>query len=265
MAVPEVSRFRRRARVALFDATTLTAKGIKEQLVARSFPTASVRMFTSSVDPDSNLTEFAGEAILVTSPDIDTLADLDIAFLCGSRQEGETYLDWPRRAGFVAIDLTRASSGAGVPPVNAWVNPEAIPGGPGVIATPHPVSQMLSTLLDPVERHCGLREAVVVVLRAASEQGQPGIDELYQQSLSLMNFQEMPKEVFGRQLAFNLVAGHVAEEGRKVSATRSDIEREVRRITGGEYALTVQTIQAPIFHCHAAMAHLVLAGGKGRE
>ena len=266
MAVPEVSRFRRRAHVALFDATTLTAKGIKEQLVARSFPTASVQLFTSSSDPDSNLTEYAGEAMLVTRPDIDTLENLDIAFLCGTRQEGETYLDWAGRAGFVAIDLTRASSGAdNAAPVNASVNPEAILERQAVIPTPHPVSQMLSTLLAPVRRQCGLEEAVVMVLQPASERGQPGIDELYQQTLSLMNFNEMPKKIFGRQLAFNLIPGHLAEEARNVSATRADIEREVRRIIGGDTSLAAQVIQAPLFNGHAAMAHLTLAGGKGRE
>jgi aspartate-semialdehyde dehydrogenase len=266
MAAPDVARSRRPAHVALFDAGSLAAKGIKEQLVARSFPTASIRMFTSSTDPDANLTEYAGQAILVTRPDIDTLGDLDIAFLCGTRQEGETYLDWARKAGFVAIDLTRASSGAdNVVPVNALVNPEAIVGRAGVIATPHPVSQLLSTLLAPVRRHCALEEAVVVVLQPASERGEPGIDELYQQSLSLMNFSEMPKEIFGRQLAFNLIPGHLAEEARTVSATRADIEREVQRITGGDYALAVQTIQAPVFHGHAAMAHVALGRGKGRE
>ena len=266
MAVPEVAPFRRRAHLAVFDATTLTARGIKEQLVARSFPAASVRMFTSSTDADSNLTEFAGEAMLVTSPDIDTLGNLDIAFLCGTRQEGEKYLDWAGRAGFVAIDLTRASSGAdNATPVNASVNSEAILDRQPVISTPHPVSQMLSTLLAPVRRRCGLKEAVVVVLQPASERGEPGIDELYQQTLSLMNFNEMPKKVFGRQLAFNLIPGQLAEEDRNVSATRRDIEREVRRITGGEYSLSVQVIRAPVFNGYAAMAHVTLAGGKGRE
>jgi aspartate-semialdehyde dehydrogenase len=266
MVAPEAGKSVRRAHLALFDATTLTAKGIRDRLVARSFPTASVRMFTSGADPDANLTEFAGEAMLVTRPDIDTLHDLDIAFLCGARQEGERYLDWAGRAGFVAIDLTRASSGDDkATPVNAAVNPEAIRNGPGVIATPHPVAQMLSTLLDPIRRRCGLEEAVVIVLQPASERGDPGIDELYQQGLSLMNFSELPRHIFGRQLAFNLIPGHLAEEARSTSATRADIEREVRRITGRDYRLAVQTIQAPVFHGHAAMAHIVLPGGKGRE
>jgi aspartate-semialdehyde dehydrogenase len=266
MAAPEIARFRRRAHVALFDATTLAAKGVKDHLAARSFPTASVRMFTSSTDPEFNLTEFAGEPMLLAPPDFDTLGNLDVAFLCGTRQEGERYLDWAGRAGFVAIDLTGASIGAGeVPLVNASVNPEAVPPGPGVVAAPHAVAQMLSTLLAPVHRHCGLREAVIVVLQPASERGQEGIDELYRQSTSLMNFQEMPKEVFGRQLAFNLVPGWLAEDPKCAAVTRADLERQVLRITGGGYGLALQVIDAPVFHGHAVMAHLVLREGKGSE
>ena len=242
------------------------AKGVKEQLVKRAFPTASVRLFTTGSDPDSNLTEFAGEAMLVTAPDIEALDTLDIAFLCGTRQEGERYLDWPSRAGFRAIDLSGASDGAGdVPLVNASVNPQAIRRGAPVIGTPHAVSQMLSTLLAPIHAVCGLEEAIVVALQPASEHGQPGIDELYQQSLSLLNFQEMPKEIFGRQLAFNVIPGWLSEASKTASITRADLEKQVAAITGGGFALAVQTLQAPVFHGHTALIHLTLRAGKGRE
>ncbi len=266
MAVPEAARFRRRAHIALFDATTLTAKGVKDRLVARSFPSASVRLFTSGTAPDANLTEFAGEAMLVTTPDRDALGKLDIAFLCGTPQEGERYLDWAERGGFTAIDLTGASAATGdVPLVNASVNPEAILPGSGVIAVPGAVAQMLSTLLAPIRRHCGLEEAVVVVLQPASEHGQPGIDELYQQALSLMNFQGMPKEIFGRQLAFNLIPGSLLEESKIATATRALLERQILRISGGGFGLSLQVIQAPVFHGHAAVAHVVLREGQVRE
>jgi len=266
MAAPEVARLRRRAHVALFDGTTLRAKGVKDHLVARSFPTASVRLFTSIGDPDSNLSEFAGEAMLVTAPDIEALGKLDIAFLCGRRQEGALYLDWAERAGFVAIDLTGAASAApNAPVVNAAVNPATIIKGPGVIGTPHPVSQMLSTVLAPIRRHCGLREAVAVVLQPASHYDEPGIQELYQQTIGLMNFKEAPRQIFGRQLAYNAIPAWLQEEGKGPGQGRPDLEGEVRRITGGGYALAVQVIQAPVFHGHAAMAHLVLERGGSRD
>ncbi|HYS78004.1 MAG TPA: Asd/ArgC dimerization domain-containing protein [Candidatus Dormibacteraeota bacterium] len=266
MAAPEVARFRRRAHIALFDATTLRGKAVKGHLAARSFPTASVRLFTSSSDPEANLSDYAGEAMLVAAPDIEALGKLDIAFLCGTREEGARYLDWAGRAGFVAIDLTGAASSApGVTVVNASVNPEAVSGSAGVIATPHPVSQLLSTLLAPIRRHGGLREAEAVVLQPASQFDSAGIDELHQQSIGLMNFQEMPRQIFGRQLAFNVLPAWLQQEGQVPGADRAELEGEILAITGGGYSLAVQVVQAPVFHGHAAMVHLVLENGRVRE
>src|SRR6185436_15296468 len=209
----------------------LAAQGVKDLLAARGFPSASLRLFASSTDEGSSLTEFKGEAMLVTEPDIDTLDNLDIAFLCGSPEEGGRYLDWPARAGFVAVDLTGASIQGTAPPVNVSVNPGAIPAGPGVIATPHPIAQLLSTLLAPLGKGCGLREAIAVVLQPASQRGGPGIDELYKQAASLLSFSELPREVFGRQLAFNLIPGFLGEGPHDREAARL-LEDQVRRITG---------------------------------
>ncbi|MBI4168956.1 MAG: hypothetical protein HY510_03365 [Acidobacteria bacterium] len=264
MAAREALPSRRRAHIALFDATTLTAKGVKEQLVARSFPAASVRLFTSRSDPDSNLAEFAGEAMLVTEPVLDALGSLDIAFLCGTDQEGRRYLDWPGRGGFTAIDLTSASNGRReIPLVNFAVNPEAIAAGPGVIATPRPAAQLLSSLLAPIRRGPGLREAVAVVFQPASECGDEGIEELYRQTVGLLNFHDVPKQVFGRQLAFNLIPTSLYEEGRIPGGVPpGTLEEEVRKVTGGDYDLSVQVVLAPVFHCHAVVARVVLPEGR---
>ncbi len=267
MAVHEAARARRRAHLALFDATTLTAKALKEELVARSFPIASVRLFTSQSDPDHNLTEFAGEAMLVTEPDPDALGRLDIAFLCGGRREASRYLDWPGRKGFVAIDLTTASNAvAEVPIVNASVNPEAIPVHPGLIAAPHPISQMLSSLLAPIVRGCGLLEAQAIVFQPASDAGEEGIEELYRQTLGILNFQDLPRAVFGRQLAFNLIPSFLCEAGAAPGRTRpAELADEVLRITGGSHALSLEVVLAPVFHCHAVAAHLRLPPGTRRS
>ena len=106
MAVDRIASRRRPAHLALFDATTLTARAVKEQLLERSFPIASIRLFGSSSDAEANLSEFGGEAMLVSVPDIDALGKLDIGFLCGTREDGARYLDWAARRKFVAIDLT---------------------------------------------------------------------------------------------------------------------------------------------------------------
>ena len=257
----------RKAHVALFDATSLVAKGVKEQLVGRSFPIASVRLYTSSSDPDANLTEFDGQAAFVAQPDIDALGALDIAFLCGSPAEAAQYLEWPERKGFVAIDLsTAAQREAAAPMVNAAVNPEAVPGCPGLIATPHAAALMLSTVLAAIRQGCGLREAAAVVLLPVSEFGEAGIGELYQQAVGMLNFQEVPRTLFGRQMAFNLMPGleqgGVAQPAIPSGAT---LQREIERVTGGGFELSVAAVLAPVFHCHTAMVRVVLPPGRGRS
>jgi aspartate-semialdehyde dehydrogenase len=263
----KTAALRTRAHLALFDADTLTAKGIKDLLVSRSFPTASMRLFATRSAPETNLSEFAGEAMLIAEPDPDALGRLDLAFLCGTAEEGSRYLDWPRAKGFVGIDLTTASNETeGVPLVNMTVNPEQVSPSPGLIATPHPIGQFVSSLLAPVVQGCGLVEAAVVVFQPASECGAAGIEELYQQALGLLNFRDQPRQVFGRQLAFNLIPASLYEAAEAPGGARRDrLEREIKRVTGGAYRLSLEVVLAPIFHCHTALAHLTLPAAAGRD
>jgi len=226
-----------------------------------------VHLYTSSADPEANLSDYAGEAMLVKRPDIDALGPLDIAFFCGTRSEGALYVAWPDRRGFVAIDLTTASRDAArAPVVNATVNPEALPAGAGLVGTPHPIALVLSTVLAAVKRGCGLRAASAVVMQPASEAGEEGIGELYQQTLGLLNFGDQPRDVFGRQLAFNLVPADLyGGSGPPGGETAAAIEKEIDQVIGGGLDLSIAIVLAPVFHCHAAMMRIVLPQGKGRE
>lgn len=265
MRVVEPARGERGAHLAVFDAQTLVAKGVREHLVGRAFPIASMRFFSSRPDPEANLTEFAGEAMFVSEADPDALGPLDIAFLCGSRPEGQRYLGWPAERGFTAIDLTSAvRPEKDDPPINVAVNADRLPRVPALVATPHPIALMLSTVLAAAHRGCGLRDVSVTALQPVSEAGEEGINELYRQTLGLLNFQDYPQEIFGRQLAFNLVPAFAYGRGPVPGRIDAhEIEEEIRLIAGPGFDLSVGVVLAPVFHCHAAMARLVLAPGRG--
>jgi aspartate-semialdehyde dehydrogenase len=160
----------------------------------------------------------------------------------------------------VAIDLTSAAPASkDVPVVNAGVNPEAIGDRPRLIASPQPASQMLSNLLAPIDRRLGLRSCAAVVLLPVSDCGEEGIGELYQQTVALLNFQDPPTNVFGRQVAFNLLPSALNAQGEMPGgASALRVGQEVGAILGPSVEVAVEMILAPVFHCHAVAAHVVL-------
>ncbi len=47
---------------------------------------------------------------------------------------------------------------------------------------------------------------MIQIFEPASERGTPGVEELQQQTVSLLSFKSMPKKIFDQQLSFNMLA-----------------------------------------------------------
>jgi aspartate-semialdehyde dehydrogenase len=93
-------------------------------------------------------------------------------------------------------------------------------------------------------------------LRPASELGDPGIDELYQQTVSLLNFTSVPQEVFGRQIAFNVVPS--AESG---TGGREGFDELAEVDTAGLLGMepdriSITSTLVALFHGHAMAVRL---------
>ncbi len=237
--------------IALFDSRTLVGKGVRTHLVSRKFPAGEVTLYdTGAVEEGGNLAEFAGEARLASRPELESMESVDIAFFCGEVGAAKAYLEWPVQGGFVAIDLTSSANGrCDVPVVNASVNPEAVLNHSGILSSPNPTSQFLSTFLASLSRKLAIAEVVSVVMQPASETGESGIEELYRQTVGLLSFTQVPKESFGQVLAFNLVPASLGPRG---PAVEERVAREVGAILGGErFTHAVRILLAPVFHCHA--------------
>lgn len=246
------------ARVAFFGPTTLLAREIRQSLEGGAFPVADVRLY-DDVD-EGALAEFAGEALVVTRPDEEALGGLDLAFMCGPASRTAGYLPWAGRHGFVAIDLSGASSGReGVPLVHVGINPGDIASGGRphpIIAAPQALAHNIAAI-GSAARGAGVLERIDAVgLCPASDLGDKAVDELYRQTVALLNFASVPTEEFGRQQAFNILpSAGVAPGG--VPRTADLLRDETRRLLGLDAgAVAIDTAFAPLFHGHAC--HLAL-------
>src|SRR6266436_3468043 len=65
---------------------------------------------------------------------------------------------------------------------------------PAVVA--HPAAVVLALLLLRVQKAAPVKRVVATVFEPASEHGQKGMDELHEQTVNLLSFQQLPKKVF---------------------------------------------------------------------
>ena len=132
--------------------------------------------------------------------------------------------------------------------------PELQP-GPSVAA--HPAAVVLALLALRVHRVAPVKRITATVFEPASEHGQRGLDELHEQTVNLLSFQQIPKTVYDTQVAFNLVARY----GEQSVPALADVERRIRkhyRTIAGQDApqLSLLLIQAPVFHAHDFAIHV---------
>ena len=247
------------SKIAFFGATTLLARGIRSLLESRGFPTSDVKLF--GTESRGVLGEYAGEAIVVSTPDEESIPDLDIAFMCGGVSETSRYLGWAERKGFIALDLSGASRGRlNVTTVHAEINPEAIGPEAHIIASPHAVSHNLSSLIAAVRSAGTIARVEALALRPAADMGESAISELYKQTVALLNFSSIPQEVFGRQLAFNVLPSQSLPQSRAEEFDRR-IQEETARILGMDEALfAVTSAFVPVFHGHALSVAVAFDG-----
>lgn len=116
----------------------------------------------------------------------------------------------------------------------------------------HPAATMLALLMVRLQKAGNIRTASATVFDPVSEQGKRGMDELHQQTLNLLAFQSMPKDVYDMQIAFNMLSRYGEEAKASLEQVTDRIARHFTHITRGKAALpALQVLQAPTFHGHA--------------
>src|SRR5947207_10992226 len=264
VAHPEIGRTNL-YRVVIVGAATLKGKEIAEVLSDRNFPSADIKL----LDDDESLgqLETAGEEIsFIQSVRAEQFEHVDFTFFACDQDCTRSNWKTVQKAGSAIVDLSFALEDVPEAMLRApWIErqlgqvltPELQP-RPVVIA--HPAAVVLALLLLRVQKAGTVKRVVSTVFEPASEHGQKGMDELHEQTVNLLSFQQLPKKVFDTQVAFNMVARY----GEQAAPSLATIERRVfkhyQRVAGTEApAPSLLMIQAPLSHGHAVAIHLDLA------
>lgn len=258
-------------RVAIVGGATLKGKEVAEILNERNFPAVDVRL----LDDDESIgqLEATGDEInFIQSVRAEQFGHVDFTFFASDPECTRSNWRRARDAGSTIVDLSGAlENEAGAQVRSPWLErergemwqPELQP-GPCVVA--HPAAVIVALLLLRARRAGAIRSAVATVFEPASEQGQKGMDELHQQTVNLLSFQPLPKDVFDEQVAFNMLAGYGPNSRLSLDSQEARIARHYREIAGKDVLQpALLLVQAPVFHGHAVAIFLQMEQSSDRE
>lgn len=249
-------------RVAIVGGATLKGKEVAEILNDRNFPAVDVKL----LDDDESLGQLEAmgdEVTFIQSLRAEQFDNVDFTFFASDPECTRGTWSTARRAGSAVVDLSYALEEEPSASVrSSWIErelrkslPVDLQQGPVVVA--HPASIVLALLMLRARKAGGVRRVIATVFEPASEHGQKGMDELHQQTVNLLSFQQLPKAVFDAQVAFNMITRYGDHSSRTLESVEHRVLRHYERIAGNDLPKpSVLMVQAPIFHGHAFSIYL---------
>jgi aspartate-semialdehyde dehydrogenase len=123
--------------------------------------------------------------------------------------------------------------------------------------SPHPAAILISSLLLRLAARFTLERAVALVFQPVSEIGPRAIDELQKQTVNILTFQKIPREVFGDQLAFNLLPRLGRSPGSSLVEVEKRVRQQLREYLSNRAPLpALRLFQVPVFHSLAVSLYV---------
>jgi len=248
--------------VAIVGAATLKGKELKDVLEERNFPALEIKL----LDDDESLGQLErvqDEVALVQPVGRDELANVDFTFFASDEDFTRRKWKLAREAGSAIVDLSYALENEANVPIRApWIEREAgqhtqLTLESSAVVAAHPAAVALALLLLRAAKAGAVRSSMASIFEPVSEHGRRGLDELQEQVVNLLSFQQLPNQVFDSQVAFNMIDRYGRTAAHPLEATERRIIAHLQRLLGSNAALPAITLlQAPVFHGHTFSIYL---------
>jgi aspartate-semialdehyde dehydrogenase len=179
------------------------------------------------------------------------------------------YVPKATAAGCIVIDTSsHFIDDDDVPLVIPEVNPEAITDYAKrmIVVSPDAATIQMLVALKPVHDAVGIERINVVSYQAATAFGKAGMNELASQTIALLNMQEVKREVFPQQIAFNLLPQvDTVEDNGYLSCEMKMVKASQKILADEDIVISPTTVQAPVFFGHSQTLNIELRAKLGAE
>ena len=243
--------------IAVVGASGAVGREMIAVLEERNFPISSLSLLASARS-EGNRLEFKGESIRVERLKHDSFKGVELALFSAGGSVSKEFAPSAVKAGAVVIDNTsHFRMEPNVPLVVPEVNPETIATHKGIISNPNCSTIQMVVVLKPIHDAARIKRVVVSTYQSTSGAGKKAMDELFSQTVAILNQREIKVNVLPHQIAFNCLPhidvfcdnGYTKEEIKMVNETK-------KILADPSIALTATCVRVPVFCGHSEAVNI---------
>lgn len=243
--------------VAVVGATGAAGSTTIKILEERKFPVRELRLFASERSAGKTVT-FNGESLRVARVTPEAFRGVELAFFSAGSAQSREFAPQAVRAGAVVVDKSSAFRlDPAVPLVVPEINPHAVKGHKGIVASPNCTTVVTVMPLKPLHDAARLRRVIVASYQAVSGAGVRGVEELRRQTLAWARGEPIETRFFPHQIAFNLIPhidrfgekGYTGEEWKLIHEARKILELP-------DLPISPTTVRVPVFTAHSVAVNV---------
>jgi len=249
----------KKLNIAVAGATGAVGNQMISCLEERNFPAKSIKFLASQRSVGRKL-RFKGDLLDVKELTEKSFKGVDIALFSAGGDASKKYAPIAAKEGCIVVDNSSTwRMDPNVPLVVPEVNPHAIAGytKKGIIANPNCSTIQMVLPLNPIHKKYEIKRIVVSTYQAVSGTGKKAIDELFDQTRSMINFLDYEKKVYPHRIAFNCIPhiddfldnGYTKEEIKMVNETRKILEDD-------HIGITATTVRVPVYFGHSESVNI---------
>jgi len=215
-------------------------------------PFKKIRLFSSARSAGSEI-EFRGQKIVVEELKEDSFRGVDMAIFSAGGDISRRFAPIAAKEGCIVIDNSSAfRMDPSVPLVIPEINPEALKKHNNIIANPNCTTAVSLMALYPLHKEFFVKRIFAASYQAVSGTGAKAVAELERQVQQIVRGEPVTKEVYGKQIAFNVIpqvdvfleSGYTKEEMK--------MENEGRKIMNHpSFKASVTCVRVPVYRAHS--------------
>ena len=240
-------------KVAVVGATGAVGHTILECLAEIDFPVDEIVALASSASVGKEVSFGDKQTLKVKDLAKYDFEGCDIALFSPGGKVSAVHAPRAAEAGCVVIDNTsHFHMDPDVPLIVPEVNRHALEGfrARNIIANPNCSTIQMVVALKPLHDIARIKRVVVATYQSVSGAGQAGMNELYNQTKSVFQIEEMAPKVFPVPIAFNIIPhidafmpdGNTKEEWKMIHETKKILDPEIE--------VVATCVRVPVFVGH---------------